>query len=210
MFLIFSLYPLLYTTSIAFTDREGPDIEGREYHIQTDADGNLDPFGNFRALLDNQTFKNSMANTALLWTINFIPQILLSLLLAAWFTNRRAKIWGQGFFKIVFYMPNIITAATIAILFNSLLLYPTGVVNDALVNWGILESPKNFAADPWSARIAVSFIQFWMWYGYTMLIFISGIMGINPEMYESADIDGANALQRFFFITLPNIRTIML
>jgi multiple sugar transport system permease protein len=210
IFLIFSLYPLIYTTSIAFTNREGAPIPGREYSILTDAEGNPDPFGNFRDLFNNQTFKNSMGNTVIIWTINFIPQLLLSLLLAAWFTSRRAKIWGQGFFKIVFYLPNIITAATIAILFRTLFLYPTGVVNDALINLGILETPKNFEVDGWAARLIIAFIQFWMWYGYTMLIFISGIMGINPEMYESADIDGANSIQTFLFITLPNIRTIML
>jgi multiple sugar transport system permease protein len=210
VFLLFSLYPLIYTTTIAFTNREGAPIPGREYSIQTDADGNLDPFGNFRSLLGNETFRNSIKNTVILWTINFIPQLLLALLLAVWFTSRRAKIKGMGFFKVVFYMPNIITAATIAILFNSLFLHPYGVVNDALTGLGILEAPKNFSADPWAARLIVSFIQFWMWYGYTMLIFISGILGINPEMYESADIDGATSLQSFFFITLPNIRTIML
>jgi multiple sugar transport system permease protein len=211
VFLLFSLYPLVYTTTIAFTDREGPHREGRTYSILTDAEtGELDPFGNFRALFNNQTFKNSMGNTVILWTINFIPQLLLSLLLAAWFTNRRTKIWGMGFFKIVFYMPNIITAATIALLFRALFLYPEGVVNDTLIAMGFLTEPKNFEPDPWASRLIISFIQFWMWYGYTMLIFISGIMGINPEMYESADIDGANSLQSFFFITLPNIRTIML
>jgi multiple sugar transport system permease protein len=210
VFLIFSLYPLIYTTSIAFTDRQGVHAEGREYHIQTNDEGQLDPFGNFVAILGNQTFRSSMKNTATIWIINFIPQLLMALILAAWFTSRRAKIRGQGFFKTVFYMPNIITAATIAILFNSLLEYPNGVVNELLVNLHILEEPKRFTADVWASRIVVAFIQFWMWYGYTMLIFISGILGINPEMYESADIDGANSLQSFFYITLPNIRTIML
>jgi multiple sugar transport system permease protein len=210
IFLLFALYPLIYTTTIAFTDREGPHREGRTYSILTDAEGNPDPFGNFRTLFKNQTFRTSMGNTFILWTINFIPQILLSLLLAAWFTARRTKIWGMGFFKIVFYMPNIITAATIALLFRALFLYPEGVVNDTLLALGIIETAKNFEADAWASRLIISFIQFWMWYGYTMLIFISGIMGINPEMYESADIDGANSFQTFFFITLPNIRTIML
>jgi multiple sugar transport system permease protein len=210
VFLVFSLYPLIYTTSIAFTDRAGRHTEGREYHIQTNSDGALDPLGNFRDIIGNQTFRSSMVNTAMIWIINFIPQLLLALLLAAWFTSRRAKIRGQGFFKTVFYMPNIITAATIAILFNSLLEYPNGVVNEILVNLSILETPKRFTADAWASRIVVAFIQFWMWYGYTMLIFIAGIMGINPEMYESADIDGASSIQSFFYITLPNIRTIML
>jgi multiple sugar transport system permease protein len=209
-FLVFSLYPLLYTASIAFTDRQGVHVEGQEYHIQTDAEGNLDPFGNFRDIIGNQTFRSSMSNTVIIWTINFIPQLLMALLLAAWFTSRRVRIRGQSFFKTVFYMPNIITAATIAILFNALLEYPNGVVNEILVKIGVLAEAKRFNADAWTARYVVAFIQFWMWYGYTMLIFIAGITGINPEMYESADIDGATSFQTFLHITLPNIRTIML
>ncbi|MCL2254265.1 MAG: sugar ABC transporter permease [Lachnospiraceae bacterium] len=217
MFLTFSLYPLIFTTSIAFTDRAGPNVAGREYNILTttviDEAGNeieeTDLFGNFRLLLNNRGFRNSFGNTLIIWSINFAPQVLLALLLAAWFTNRRTSIKGQGFFKVIFYMPNIITAATIALLFRAMFLFPKGVVNDTMIQWGLMEAPKNFEVDPWASRLIIAFIQFWMWYGYTMLIFISGIMGINPEMYESADIDGANAFQQFFYITLPNLRTIM-
>jgi multiple sugar transport system permease protein len=217
-FLFFSLYPLIFTTSIAFTDRAGPHTPGREYSILTtteiDEAGNetekLDLFGNFRMLFNNRTFRTSMGNTFILWGINFAPQILLALLLAAWFTNRRTQIRGMGFFKVVFYMPNIITAATIALLFRALFNFPTGVVNDTLISMGMMEVPKNFEVDIWASRLIISFIQFWMWYGYTMLIFISGIMGINPEMFESADIDGANSFQQFIYVTLPNLKTIML
>ena len=58
-------------------------------------------------------------------------------------------------------------------------------------------------------RWIVAFIQFWMWYGYTMIILISGVLGINPEIFEAAEIDGASDRQIFFRITLPNLRTIL-
>lgn len=79
-------------------------------------------------------------------------------------------------------MPNIITAATIAILFNALLGYPMGPVNDIFMRLGISKEPINFLVDKSVARGTVEFIQFWMWYGYTMIILISGVMGINPEL----------------------------
>ncbi len=60
------------------------------------------------------------------------------------------------------------------------------------------------------ARGSVSFIQFWTWYGYTMIILISGVLGISPEIFESAEVDGANRIQTFFYITIPNLRTILL
>ena len=70
--------------------------------------------------------------------------------------------------------------------------------------------PVNFLQDKTTARGIVSFIQFWMWYGNTMIILIAGVMGINPALFEAASIDGANGWQTFFRVTLPSLRTIML
>jgi len=199
-FLCFSLYPLVYTLVIGFTDLQGV--------TKTDFKFLDDIFGNFVSVLNNGLFRKSLGNTFLIWTLNFIPQILMALLLTAWFTSRNNKIKGQGLFKVMFYMPNIITAATIAILFYQIFMYPEGPVNSVLVSLG--REKVNFIVHPLPVRLIIAFIQFWMWYGYTMLILISGVLGLNPEMYESADIDGANSVQQFFFITLPNLRTIML
>jgi multiple sugar transport system permease protein len=144
-----------------------------------------------------------------MWIINFIPQILLALLLTAWFTNNRRKLKGQGAFKVLFYMPNIITAATIAILFQSLFGYPMGPVNDLFARLGLSDGSINFLIQRWTARGVVAFIQFWMWYGYTMIVLISGVLGMNPELFEASEIDGATGAQTFFFVTLPNLRTIL-
>lgn len=165
---------------------------------------------NFKAVLKNPSFIKSLSNTAVIWIINFIPQILIALMLTAWFTNQRYKMRGQGVFKVLFYMPNIITAATIAILFNSLFGYPKGPVNDLFKMLGLSDEPINFLINQWTARGIVAFIQFWMWYGYTMIVLIAGVTGINPAIFEAAEIDGATNTQTFFHITLPNLRTIML
>ena len=63
---------------------------------------------------------------------------------------------------------------------------------------------------PWRIKGVVAFIQFWQWYGYTMVILISGVIGIDPAIFEAADLDGANRVQTFFLVTLPCIRTVML
>ena len=106
-------------------------------------------------------------------------------------------------------MPNIITAATVAILFGALFGYPMGPMNDLFTTLGLSDSPVYFLQNKWVARGVVSFIQFWMWYGYTMIVLISGILGISPELYEAAEIDGATTVQQFFYVTLPNLRTIL-
>ncbi len=201
-FLIFSLYPIIYTAVIGFTDLKGLG--------KTDFKFLEKPFQNFINVINNPSFRVSLTNTAIMWIINFIPQILLALLLTAWFTSTRHKVKGQGLFKVLFYMPNIITAATIAILFNSLFGYPMSPVNDILQKLGLINGPFNFLRDKWATRGIISFIQFWQWYGYTMIVLISGVLGINPELFEAAEIDGATPSQTYFHITLPCLRTIML
>lgn len=201
-FFLFMLYPICYTFIIGFTNLEGmipPALKFKD-----------DIFENFKTVIADPIFIKSLKNTFTMWIWNFIPQILLALILAAWFTDERIKIHGKGFFKVVFYMPNIITAASIAVLFQSLFSYPKGPINDLLMMFGFIKSAHNFAIDGLMAKITVAFIQFWMWYGYTMIVFVSGILGISPEIFEAADIDGANGLQKFFMVTLPNIKSIML
>jgi cellobiose transport system permease protein len=202
VFLVFSLYPIIYTLIIGFTDLRGLGVKQFQFL--------KDPFENFKIILANKSFRKSLGNTTMMWIANFIPQVSLALLLTAWFTNRNFKVKGQGAFKILIYMPNIITAATIAILFQSLLGYPKGPINDLLLKLNFIDKPLNFPQQKWTARGAVAFIQFWMWYGNTMIVFIAGVLGINPHLFEAAEIDGATPTQIFFKITLPLMRTIIL
>jgi multiple sugar transport system permease protein len=201
-FLIFSLYPIIYTVVIGFTDLKG--LGKTDFKILEN------PFQNFQTVLRNPSFQTSLSNTIILWICNFIPQIALALLLTAWFTNERLRVKGQGAFKVMLYMPNIITAATIAILFNSLFGYPTGPVNELVKILGLSNTPINFPVQKGTARGIVSFIQFWMWYGNTMIVLIAGVLGISPTIFEAASIDGANSVQTFFRVTLPSLRTILL
>ncbi len=200
-FMIFTLYPTVYTFVLGFTDSHGV---GNEIHVLDDL------FENFRKILNNKTFITSFKNTVKLWIMNFIPQISLAMLLTAWFTARRITVKGQGLFKVLFYMPNIITAATIAILFNALFGYPTGPINDILMSLHIKDTATNVFTSKSTCQGIVAFIQFWIWYGNTMIVLISGVLGISPDIYEAADIDGANGVQTFFQITIPNIKTVLL
>jgi multiple sugar transport system permease protein len=202
IFLIFMLYPTLFTAVIGFTDFKGVVATSFKFLEH--------PFDNFASILANKTFRASFVNTIVIWMMNFIPQIGLALLLTAWFTNRSRKIHGQGAFKILFYLPNIITAATVAILYAAIFGYPVGPINDILKSLHLASKPFDFSTSPWAAKIVVAFIQFWQWYGYTTIILISGVLGINPELFEAAEIDGASPSQTFFRITLPCMRTILI
>ena len=200
-YLIFSFYPTINTIILGFTDAKG--MAGLTNWNFLPAE---DLFKNFIAVLKAPTFRKSLGNTIILWVANFIPQISLALLLTAWFTSKRNELRGQGFFKVVFYMPNIITA----ILFKALFAYPVGPVNSLLVKLGLATEAVNFTTKVWPTRGIIAFIQFWMWYGNTMIVLISGVLGINPDLYEAAELDGASSSQMFWKITMPNLKTILL
>ena len=178
--------------------------------------------GNFQALLFgtgmgrtasaiHETFFQTLGNTFIVWVGNFIPQIILSLALAVWFTDAKLKIRGKGFFKVVMYMPNIITAASVAALFLSLFAESKyGPINNLLLSAGLIDAPIKFVTGVWQSRGMIMFIQCWMWFGNTMIMLMSGIMGLNPSLFEAANIDGASSGQIFWKITLPLLRPMML
>ena len=205
VYAIFSLYPTLNTAILGFTDAKGMTGLTQWNFLPKEK-----IFNNFIQLFKNPMFMMSFKNTLILWVVNFIPQICLALLLTAWFPSRRNELRAQGLFKVIFYMPNIITAASIAILFNKLFAYPIGPVNSLLQSLHIIDEPINFINKVAPTRGIISFIQFWMWYGYTMIILISGVLGINPDLYEAAELDGASNSQMFWKITIPNLKTILL
>lgn len=154
---------------------------------------------------------SSWGNTLILWAGNFIVQLALSLLLAVWFSDNRIKLKGAGFFKVIFYLPNIITAVSVAGMF--LMLFGDSkfsVVNSLLLNMGLVDDPVRFVTDPWISRFVVMFIQSWMWFGNTTLLLMSGIFGIDPSIYEAASIDGSSGMHQFLHITMPILKPIFL
>lgn len=199
-FFIFQFYPMLNTfyNSMVFTFKNGRNV------FQT---AGLS-FGNYENYVFGEAgggeFWQALFITLGMWMLNFIPQFLLSLLLAAWFTDRRFEIKGSGIFKFVMFMPNIITAATVSVLFFNLL-YGHGPIVALFNVLGInLDINRGFAS-----FISVAFIQCWMWFGNTMIILISGIMGINPTLYEAARVDGATPFQQFYKVTLPMLKPVI-
>ena len=206
VFLIFQLYPIIFTFRTSLSDAIGWGKINSSKIIG---------FDNFRLYMDPASpvywdFWNSFGNTLLIWIANFIPQILLALLLASWFTDSRMRLRFRGGFKMLIFMPNIITAATIAVLFYSIFSYPIAPANSLLQQLGILHAPFEFFRSTTASRTIISFVQWWMWYGNTMIIMIAGIMGISPELYEAALVDGCSSRQTFYRITLPLIKPILL
>ena len=173
---------------------------------------------NYKSIFtDNTRFTKvfgDILTTVIMWVMNFAPQILLALLLAAWMTDSRLHLKGLNAMKALIYLPNIMTAATVAIFFYRSFQYSTNPASKSMAQLVLQlfgdEDGFNFFASPWAARSLVAFINFWMWYGNTMIILIAGISSISTSLFESAQIDGASNGQIFRRITIPLIRPIML
>ncbi|MDT8715523.1 sugar ABC transporter permease [Clostridium sp. 19966] len=196
-FMIFGLYPILYTFYLSLTDWDG-----------TASTPKFILFDNFKTLIRDTTFFSSIGNTAIMWIANIIPQMIFALFLAVALTN--TKIKGKEFFRGIFFLPNLVTVASVAVLFRFIMDWQTGALNRILMSLKILNQPVEWLQSITATRGGVSFINWWMWFGYTMIIIIAGIKAIPDDVLEAAIVDGANKWQSFWNITLPLIRPTML
>lgn len=199
IFAVFQLIPLISTIYYSFFEyyRSGLKVIGPSFA----------GLKNYITLFSTDLPKY-FSNTLILWIIGFIPQIAISLLLAAWFTDLRLKLKGQTFFKTVIYMPNLIMASAFAMLFFALF-SDNGPVNAVLMSMGWTTEPISFLNTVWGNRALVGLMNFLMWFGNTTIMLMAAIMGISPEIFEAAELDGCGSVKRFFSITLPLIRPIL-
>ena len=201
IWIIFQFVPLASTIYYSFFENYkdglkqiGPNFIGLQNYVTLVTKADLLKYG---------------ANTMIMWIIGFIPQIVFSLLLAAWFTDPSLRLKGQRFFKTVIYLPNLIMASAFSMLFFTLFA-DTGPINSILVNMGILSKPFSFMSDVTAVRSLVGFMNFVMWFGNTTILLMAGMMGIDQSLFEAAEVDGATATQVFWRITMPILRPIFI
>ena len=201
VFIVFQLIPLVTTIYNSFFEsymsglkQVGPNFVGLKNYFQLLTQGDLLKY--FR-------------NTMIMWILGFIPQIILSLLLGAWFTNPQLRLRWQRFFKTVIYLPNLIMASAFAMLFFTLFA-KTGPINSILMNIGLFKQPYDFMAHVGSVRGLVAAMNCLMWFGNTTILLMAGMMGISDSLYEAAEVDGATPTQIFFRVTLPLLRPILI
>ncbi len=202
---VFTLYPQLLTIYNSFFEyyrsglkQVGPNFVGFENYVKLftpDDNGTID-------------ILKYAGNTLVLWLGGAIPQVTIALLLAIFFTSYRLNIRGQQFFKAVIYMPNLIMASAFSMLFFTLF-SPVGPVNQVLLDWGVLEETLDFFAFKITVRSLICIMNFLLWFGNTTILLMAGIMGIDRNMFEAANIDGANSVQVFFRVTLPLLMPIL-
>lgn len=207
VYIIFQLIPMISTIGYSF-------FEYYDSGLKT-VGPNWIGLGNYKELFTNSSISAGKSdllvyfeNTMIMWILGFVPQILVSLLLGAWFSNPSLRLKGQRFFKTVIYLPNLIMASAFAMLFFTLF-SDSGPINSILMQLGILDTPFKFMSNTWSVRGLVALMNFLMWFGNTTILLLAGMLGIDVSLFEAAEVDGATSSQVFFRITLPLLRPIL-
>lgn len=199
-YVIFQLIPLVSTIYNSFFENYmsgltqiGPKFVGLDNYVKLFEGGDIWTYAK---------------NTMVLWIMCFIPQIILSLLLGAWFSDTRLKLKGSRFFKTVIYLPNLIMASAFAMLFFTLF-SDGGPINSLLMQIGFIDTPYKFLSNTGSARGLIALMNCLMWFGNTTILLMAGMMGIDTNLFEAAEVDGATSTQVFYKITLPLLRPIL-
>ncbi|MBR2669096.1 MAG: sugar ABC transporter permease [Solobacterium sp.] len=206
VYAIFTLYPQMLTIYNSFFEyyRDGLTIVGP----------NFVGMKNYVALFTKNSsgyiplFK-FLGNTVWLWLLGAVPQFVIAMMLAIFFTSTRLNIRGQQFFKTVIYMPNLIMASAFSMLFFALF-SQVGPINQLLVEMGVIDKAFNFLGVRVTVQSLIALMNFLMWFGNTTILLMAGIQGIDESLFESARLDGSNATQVFFNITMPLLMPIFI
>lgn len=165
---------------------------------------------NFRLLLEDQTFLRSFQNTVLLIVMVTIFTIGFSLIFASILTRSNMK--GKSIFRIIFYIPNILSIVVIAAIFSAIYDPTRGLLNSLLSLFKSADSePIYWLGDQKIVIFSIIITMVWQAIGYYMVMYMASMASIPDSLYESASLDGAGSAKQFFSITIPliwtNIRT---
>jgi multiple sugar transport system permease protein len=206
VYAIFTLYPQILTIYNSFFEyyRDGLNIIGP----------NFVGLGNYVKLFSPNLsgyipIVKYTINTAILWVMGAVPQFIIAMLLALFFTSTRLNIKGQQFFKTVIYMPNLIMASAFSMLFFAMFSM-VGPVNQIILSSGWADQPIDFLAMKITVRSLIALMNFLMWFGNTTILLMAGIQGIDESLFESARLDGSSSTQVFFHITMPLLMPIFI
>jgi len=198
VFATFSLYPVFYTLYLSFTRYPGygkPEFIG------------LKPYS---LVLQDSMFWESLSNTIRMWGVNIVLQIALAVVLVMIFSDIKYKVKGLKFFRVVYYLPNLISAAVVAMIFAKVLDSNYGILNEILGKMGFITEPIKWLTKPFLAQMSVSGVQTWMWFGNSFILFIASVQAVSKDLFEAARVDGANRFQILRNITIPSIKPIVI
>jgi len=194
LFLIFGVYPILFSLYLSFTEWKGL--------------GPIKFVGlrNFELLLKDKVFWQSVTNGAILFFLYVPIMTFMALVLAVILNSKRVR--GFRFFRTLLFIPYIMNIVAAGFTFRLMLNQKYGLVNMMLEIFNI--APVPWLESVWGGRISLCLLVIWAWLGYNMVIMLAGLQTIPGELTEAALIDGASSTQAFFYVTIPLMRPVIL
>ena len=204
VFCIFSVYPVLRTLYFSFTNAKIAGVGVTSWVW----------FDNYKRVFTDKFFWRALLNTVRIWGVNIVLQLGLAFLLTIVFSDIKYKIKGLGIFRVVYYLPNLIAATSVAFLFQTLLDWRYGTFNQIIAGiyrlFGANYTPVDWLGSSATAGVTIAVISSWMWFGNSFIMLMAGVQGISKDYFEAAAIDGAGRWIVFGKITLPLLRPMLL
>jgi multiple sugar transport system permease protein len=162
-------------------------------------------FDHYLNLFRDPIFIRSLINT-IVYALALVPiSIFLALILGVILNE---YVFGRGVLRLAFYMPYVSSMVAVALVWMVLFLPSYGPINNFLRDLGI-ENPPRWLNASSTSLLSIIIVGIWQSLGYNIIIVLAGLQGISRSLYESADIDGANVVQKFFRITIPSLSSTM-
>ncbi|GGD12955.1 carbohydrate ABC transporter permease [Pontibacillus salipaludis] len=192
LFCIFTVYPIISSFILSFQEMEGGQyvFAGLE---------------NYKRLLNDSIFWTALKNTFLIFIIQVPIMIILAMVLASTLNSQLLKL--KGFFRVSFFLPAVTSLVAYSILFK-IMLQEEGLFNNLFMMVGM--DPIPWLSDPFWAKASIIMAMTWRWTGYNMVIFLAALQNISEDLYEAASLDGAGKIRKFFYITVPQLKPVIL
>lgn len=192
LFAVFMIYPIIDSLILSFQDF-------------TDGKYVFCGFQNYITMFQDPIFWKSLKNTFIYLAVQVPVMVILSLILGVLIEQAFLKL--RSGFRISIFLPSVTALVAYAIVFKLLFNTDFGLVNHMLQVFGF--EGVDWLNTVWGARSAIIIGITWRWTGYNTIIMIAGLKNIPTELYESAEIDGASFLQKFIYITIPMVKSII-
>uniref|UniRef100_UPI00068ABB59 carbohydrate ABC transporter permease n=1 Tax=Caldanaerobius polysaccharolyticus TaxID=44256 RepID=UPI00068ABB59 len=193
LFLVFGAFPIIYSFILSFNKWDGI---GQMQYVG---------LSQYRALLQDHDFWQSIANTFIIWVESTIPMLFFALVIA--FLLNAKDLAGREAYKTFYFLPNVTSIVAVAIIFGQIF-GNYGIINFILTKLGL--QPIQWRDVPHWVQVAISSMVFWRWVGYNAIIYLAGLQRIPTDLYEAATVDGATKIQIFFKIVIPLLNPIIL
>ena len=195
LLLLFTYYPSVMLVWYSFTDWDGFGFKNMHFV----------GLKNYKEIFTNPEYFRILRNN-LYYFIGGLVQTALALFFAVILNS---KLKGRNVFRVILFLPYILHQVAIAIMFQTVYHTSYGSLNKLLEVLGLEAWKQQWLGNPAINDWALAFVSLWMYMGYNMVIFIGALQSISDDLYEAARIDGANAWQSFWHITMPSIKNVV-